>query len=77
MPTKEVRQTVTEDHEDVTSSEMCNITNFISCFIHGLANEQIQIVVHTRNSSNITEAANIGTGEESALLSAKEKPHGT
>jgi hypothetical protein len=73
---------VTEDHEDVTSSEMRDITNFISqlrkaCFIHGLINKQIQIIVHIRNPSDIIEAANMGTEEENALLSAKEKTRGT
>ncbi|PNF23589.1 hypothetical protein B7P43_G13934 [Cryptotermes secundus] len=66
--------------EGATSSEMCGITKLVSqlgkaCFIQGLANERIQTVVRARNPTHITEAAEIGTEEESALLSAKEKVH--
>jgi hypothetical protein len=64
--------------EDATSSEMCGISKLVSqlgkaCFIQGLANERIQTIVRSRNPSHITEAAEIGTEEECALLSAKEK----
>ncbi|PNF39993.1 hypothetical protein B7P43_G15585 [Cryptotermes secundus] len=66
--------------EGASSSEMCGITKLVSqlgkaCFIQGLANERIQTVVRARNPTHITEAAEIGTEEESALLSAKEKVH--
>jgi hypothetical protein len=64
--------------EGATSSEMCGISKLVSqlgkaCFIQGLANERIQTIVRSRNPSHITEAAEIGTEEECALLSAKEK----
>jgi hypothetical protein len=64
--------------EGATSSEMCGITKLVSqlgkaCFIQGLANERIQTVVLDRNPSHIIEATEIGTEEECALVSAKEK----
>jgi hypothetical protein len=64
--------------EGETSSEMCGITKLVSqlgkaCFIQGLVNERIQTVVRARNPAHITEATEIGTEEECALLSAKEK----
>jgi hypothetical protein len=64
--------------EGATSSELCGITKLVSqlqkaCFIQGLVNERIQTVVRARNPTHITEAAEIGTEEESALFSAKEK----
>jgi hypothetical protein len=67
--------------EGETSSKMCGITKLVSqlgkaCFVQGLVNEQIQTVVCARNPTHIKEAAEIGTEEESALLSAKEKIHG-
>jgi hypothetical protein len=66
--------------EDVTLSEMCGITKLVSqlgkaCFIEGLANERIQTVVRASNPTHITEAAEVGTEEDSALLSAKGKTH--
>jgi hypothetical protein len=59
---------------------MCGIVKLISqlgraSFIQGLAKERIQTVVRARNPLHITEAAEIGTEEESALFSAKEKSH--
>jgi hypothetical protein len=64
--------------EDATSSEMCGIAKLVSqlgeaCFIQGLANERIQTVVRTRSPSHITEDAEIGTEEECAWVSVKEK----
>jgi hypothetical protein len=38
-------------------------------------NERIQTVVRARSPTQFTEAAEIGTEEECALLSAKEKKH--
>jgi hypothetical protein len=60
---------------------MRGITKLISqlgkvCFIQGQANERIYTVLCVRNLAHISEAADIGTEEESALLSAKEKAHG-
>ncbi|PNF16824.1 hypothetical protein B7P43_G17021 [Cryptotermes secundus] len=66
--------------EFATSSEMCGITKLVSQlgkagFIQGLAIERIQTVVRAMNPTHITEAAEIGTEKESALLSAQEKVH--
>jgi hypothetical protein len=54
--------------ESTTSSKTCGITKLVSqlekpCFIKGLANERIQMVVRSRNPSHITEATEIGTQE--------------
>jgi hypothetical protein len=61
-----------------TSSEMCGITKLVSqlgkaCFIQRLASERIQTVVCAGNPAHITEAAEIGTEEGSALIQLKKR----
>jgi hypothetical protein len=66
--------------ESATSSERRDVTKLVSqlgkaCFVQGLVYERIQTVVRARKPIHITEAVEIGTEEETALLSAKEKTH--
>jgi hypothetical protein len=63
--------------EGASSSEICDVTKFVSQFRKILfhpetSQERIQTVVRTRNSSHITQAAKTSTGEECTLLSAKK-----